>query len=194
MSQSPPPAADALERALLRRVAAGDRRAFESLYAAYFTRLARFLRRLTPREELNEEAINDTFWVVWSKGGEFRGDSTVSTWIMGIAYRCALKALRRCGAAGEELSADWPDPAPQPQQAQELSDWIGAGLRHLPADQRITIELAYFMGHSCEEIARIMECPVGTVKARMFHARVKLRNLLPDLGGSNQWGGHESVG
>lgn len=185
------PAAPALpdtrERALLARVDGGDRRAFEELYGAYYRRLARFLRRLTPRYELVEEAINDTFWVVWQKAGDFRGNSLVSTWIMGIAYRCALKTLRRAGAPGEPLADDQVDSVGEaPQLEQELRDWIGKGLRHLPLEQRMTIELAYFLGHSCEEIGEIMECPVGTVKARMFHARVKLRNLLPALGGMGE--------
>jgi RNA polymerase sigma-70 factor (ECF subfamily) len=46
------------------------------------------------------------------------------------------------------------------------------------------MEMAYFLGHSCEEIAAIMSCPINTVKARMFQARIKLRNLLPTLGGA----------
>ena len=178
------------ELALLRQVAQGDRQAFETLYSAYYRRLGRFLGRLTQRQELIEEAINDTFWVVWQKGSEFRGASLVSTWIMGIAYRCTLKTLRRAGgAATEPLSEDYEDTGtPELQAEQELRDWVGKGLRHLPLEQRTTLELAYYMGHSCEEIGEIMECPVSTVKARMFHARVKLRNLLPTLGGMTERG------
>ena len=178
------------ELALLRRVALGDREAFGILYSGYYPRLGRFLSRLTQRPELIDEAINDTFWVVWQKGGEFRGASQVSTWIMGIAYRCTLKTLRRAGsAATEPLSEDYEDTGtPELQAEQELRDWVGKGLRHLPQEQRTTLELAYYMGHSCEEIGEIMECPVSTVKARMFHARVKLRNLLPTLGGMTERG------
>jgi RNA polymerase sigma-70 factor, ECF subfamily len=57
-------------------------------------------------------------------------------------------------------------------------------LSRLPVEQRLTLELAYNMGHSLEEIAVITECPVGTVKARMFHAREKLRESLPSLSGA----------
>ena len=173
------------ELALLRLVAQGNRQAFETLYSGYYRRLGRFLTRLTQRPELIEEAVNDTFWVVWQKAGDFRGASLVSTWIMGIAYRCALKALRRAGgAATEPLDDNYEDTGTAELQAQqELRDWLGKGLRHLPLEQRTTLELAYYMGHSCEEIGEIMDCAVGTVKARMFHARVKLRNLLPALGG-----------
>jgi len=57
-------------------------------------------------------------------------------------------------------------------------------LSRLPVEQRLTLELAYHMGHSLEEIAAITDCPVGTVKARMFHAREKLRQYLPTLSGA----------
>lgn len=190
-TQPDPVRADnAQELALLRRVAQQDRQAFEALYTGYYRRLGRFLARLTQRQDLIEEAINDTFWVVWQKAGEFRGGSLVSTWIMGIAYRCTLKSFRRGGALpAEPLAEEHEDAgAPELQAEQELRDWVGQGLRHLPAEQRITLELAYYLGHSCEEIATIMDCSVGTVKARMFHARVKLRNLLPALGGTSQRG------
>jgi RNA polymerase sigma-70 factor, ECF subfamily len=183
----PEPAAEggnSRDAALLRRVAAGDRAAFESLYGEYFGRLHRFLSRVTQRREVVEEAINDAFWVVWQKAADFRGGSQVSTWVIGIAYRCALKALRR-NASALTIPVPWPDEAGhEPIAEEERADWIGRGLAQLPVEQRSTIELAYYLGHSCEEIAQIMDCPVGTVKARMFHARVKLRNLLPALGGS----------
>jgi RNA polymerase sigma-70 factor (ECF subfamily) len=178
------------ELALLRRVVQQDRQAFETLYAVYHRRLGRFLARLTQRQDLIEEAINETFWVIWQKAGDFRGQSLVSTWIMGIAYRCALKTFRRgAGAGTESLDESFEDTASaEPQVEAELRDWIGHGLRHLPLEQRTTLELAYYAGHSCEEIAAIMDCSVGTVKARMFHARVKLRNLLPALGGQTRRG------
>jgi len=65
----------------------------------------------------------------------------------------------------------------------ELRDWVAHGLSHLPIEQRLALELAYNMGHSIEEIAEITDSPVGTVKARMFHAREKLRQHLPALAG-----------
>jgi len=186
MNRPSPTANDVREQDLLKRVASADRAAFELLYADYHRRLARFLARLTRREDLIEEVINDTLWIVWQKAGDFRGSSLVSTWIMGIAYRCTLKSLRRAGngANEEELSDNHVDESVElSADQQERRDWVTSGLKHLPLEQRTTLELAYFLGHSLEEIAAIMECPVSTVKARMFHARVKLRNLLPRLGG-----------
>jgi RNA polymerase sigma-70 factor (ECF subfamily) len=182
---------DGREKDLLRRVARGDRKAFEALYCSYFPRLSRFLGRLTHRHDLIEEAINDTFWVVWQRAVDFRGQSQVSTWIMGIAYRCGLKTLRREGPATRELDES-ELPLLEPEFQQDLADWLSEGLRQLPADQRLTLELAYYFGHSCEEIGEIMECPASTVKARMFRARLKLRNTLPGLGGMETEKNHES--
>ncbi len=90
-------ATDARDLLLVRQVAAADRAALAELYRSYHQRLARFLSRITRRNDLVEEVINDCFWIVWQKAAEFRGDSRVSTWIMGIAYRCTLKALRHEG-------------------------------------------------------------------------------------------------
>jgi len=80
---------------LLTAIARGDRQALEELYLSYHRRLARFLSRFTPHYENVEEIINDTFMVVWQSAADFRRASQVSTWIFGIAYRTALKSVRR---------------------------------------------------------------------------------------------------
>jgi RNA polymerase sigma-70 factor (ECF subfamily) len=171
---------------LLRRIAQHDRPAFEEHYNAYHRRLSRFLLRLAPRYDFAEEIINDTFWVVWNKAGEFRGASRVSTWIMGIAYRRALRALRderQIAATDRRLAEEAVNDVDHSAANTETQDWIAQALSELPEEQRLALELAYFMGHSCEEIATITGCAVGTVKARMFHARQKLKIVLPGLGG-----------
>lgn len=170
------------DQQLLAAVAAGDRRALEELYLGYHRRLSRFLSRFTARYETIEEIINDTFMVVWQRARDFRGASRVSTWIIGIAYRTALKALRREDAHRSEAS-EAREPSTDPTRDAELSDWVAHGLAQLPLEQRMVLELAYHLGHSIEEIAAITEAPVGTVKARMFHAREKLRQFLPTLAG-----------
>jgi RNA polymerase sigma-70 factor, ECF subfamily len=173
------------DQELLLAVAGGSRRALEELYLSYHRRLARFLSRFTPRYENVEEIINDTFMVVWQSAKDFRYASQVSTWIIGIAYRTALKSLRRQKnhAAARSLD-DYPEQTTDPTSEAEVHDWLTHGLSRLPVEQRLTLELAYHMGHSLEEIAAITQCPVGTVKARMFHAREKLRMYLPTLGGA----------
>ena len=173
------------DRRLLAKVAARDREAFRELYIIYHRRLARFLVRLTRRYELAEEIINDTLWVVWRKAADFRGDSRVSTWIMGIAYRRALKTLR---ARGNQVLDTVPienEPlvAPDELGEAEMGEWILLAMQQLPTEQRLAVEFAYGYGHSCEEIALIMDCPVNTVKTRLFHAREKLRVALPGLAG-----------
>jgi RNA polymerase sigma-70 factor, ECF subfamily len=171
---------------LIARVADGDRRAFEELYHLYHRRMARFLTRLTRRYDLAEEVINDTFWVVWRKAGDFRGDSQPSTWILGIAYRKARNALRAAarGAAQNLEEQFLPLTSDEPFRTEELRDWLGQALEQLPIEQRLGVELCYELGYSCEEIATIMNCPVNTVKTRLFHARAKLKKLLPRLAGT----------
>jgi|SRR5665213_937635 len=177
--------ADQRDRALIERIATSDRAALKELYLLYHRRLARFLTRITSRYDLAEEIINDTFWVIWQRAGDFRGASYVSTWIMGIAYRRGLKALKRASVMQLGVN-DVPNvehSGHEPWSGAERREWVDIALARLPSEQRLVLELAYHMGHSCEEIALIMNCPVNTVKTRMFHARKKLRVLLPQLAG-----------
>lgn len=172
------------ERELLERIDARDREAMRELFLLYYHRLARFLRRMTRRHELIDEMINDTLLVVWEKASNFRGDSRVSTWIMGIAYRCGLNLLRsECRAERRMVLPTTEDPQlkdPVAEQS-ELAELLERALESLSPDHRAVLELTYDLGHSCGEIAAIMECPVNTVKTRMFHARNKLRGLVPIL-------------
>ena len=184
---------DARDLAWLRAAAAGDRVAFQHLYRQQHPRLARFLLRFTSRRDLVDDVINDALWVVWLKAATFRGDSKVATWITGIAYRCMLKALRDRINSDEinesalgEVSLEDLGGAANEALDHELADWVARGMQTLSHDHRVTLELAYFMGESCEDIAAIMGCAVGTVKARMFHARMRLRHVLPALGGTGQ--------
>jgi len=175
------------ERELIFKVGRGDRDAFRELYVHYHRRLARFLTRLTRRREDAEEIINDTLWIVWQRAAEFRGASQVSTWIMGIAYRRALNMFRRAATherviALESTQAEVVDPG----QATENRQLLNHALARLPLEQRLVLELTYYLDHSCEEVAEIMECPVNTVKTRMFNARRKLRAMLAEHGA--EWG------
>lgn len=190
VTPSGPPSAldDAAERELLQRTAARDRDAFKTLYLAYHRRLARFLVRMTRQYDVAEEIINDTLWVVWQRAGDFRGSSRVSTWIMGIAYRRALKTLRRANLQSRwvelDSDADYSDYGATVDGA-DRRELVTRALAELPLEQRLVLEFTYYLGHSCAEIAEIMECPVNTVKTRMFHARRKLRTLLPALSGAD---------
>jgi RNA polymerase sigma-70 factor (ECF subfamily) len=171
------------ERDLIARVSQGDRDAFRELYLHYHRRLARFLTRVMHRYEDAEEIINDTLWIVWQRAADFRGASQVSTWIMGIAYRRALNMIRRA-ATHERVMAreaiDGETIVSDTAQALEQSQLLDCALAQLPIEQRLVLEFTYYLDHSCEEVAEIMECPVNTVKTRMFNARRKLRAILEE--------------
>ncbi len=174
-------AGNELERELLRRISGGDRDAFRDLYLRYHRRLARFLTRLLHRYADAEEIINDTLWIVWQRAGEFRDASRVSTWIMGIAYRRALNMIRQATTHERAIAlqvAEAEATVSDSAQALEQRQLLDASLAQLPLEQRLVLEFTYYLDHSCEEIAQIMECPVNTVKTRMFNARRKLRIIM----------------
>jgi len=181
------PALPVDDLALLERVVAGDREAFRRLYTHYHRRLHRFLTRLTRERPLAEEIINDTMMVVWQHAADFRGASRVSTWILGIAYRRALKTLERVRTrtAQDGLLASVTAPEGTMldllSQGAETHEWIDAALATLSPEHRMVIELAYFLGLSCEEIAEVAQCPLGTVKTRMFYGRERMRESLLTL-------------
>src|SRR5204862_286488 len=131
------------EHALLRRIGARDRQALEELYVLYHRRLARFLTRFIREYELAQEIINDTLFIVWQRAEQFRGDSRVSTWIMGIAYRRALKALRHASARlpavapGERAEVAAFDDMERFEQQQLFEQALAA----LPLEQRLVLEL-----------------------------------------------------
>ena len=180
------PANDASERELLERIARSrDQGAFRTLYGNYYQRLSRLLARMSVRREDIEEVINDTFWVVWTKGGEFRGASQLSTWIIGIAYRRALNTLRRAKLrpVSDQPFDEDSISVGSSEDGETNQQWLSLGLERLPVEQRMALELTYTLGHSCEEVAAILDCPVNTVKTRLFRARETLRNVLPALAG-----------
>ncbi|HEV8577810.1 MAG TPA: sigma-70 family RNA polymerase sigma factor [Thermoanaerobaculia bacterium] len=181
------------ELALLRRVAAKDRKAFEALYHLYYRRLFGYLLKLTRRADLVEEVLNDVMLAVWKGAPGFDGRSRLSTWIFGIAYHKALKALARRPEQPAEEDRERPEPVDteEPESLavrRELAGVLGQALGALPAEQRAVVELTYYYGLAYQEIAEIVGCPVNTVKTRMFHARRRLRELLPGLGISSYAG------
>lgn len=162
------------EHELLNRIAGQDEVALRQLYGLYYPRLARFVFRLTQDTQIVGEVINDVFFVVWQKAGGFRGDSSPSTWIMGIAYKKVLKANKRQQSlrlvelpedfAGEPAS----DPAPD----------VFSLVHRLSLKHQAVIILTYQFGYSYKEISEIVACPENTVKSRMHHARKALQMLL----------------
>lgn len=175
--------AERAEVGLLARTTRGDLQAFEQLYRAYHPRLTRFLDRLTRRPGLVEEVLNDTMLVVWNRAATYNGRSKVSTWIFAIGYHKAMKALSRLDEpVSEEGDDDQPAPAeanPEYRAAQsQIREVLAQAMDQLSFEQRAVVHLTYFHGIGCREISEIVDCPVDTVKTRMFHARRRLKNLL----------------
>ena len=175
-------AAESNEVRLIGLIAGGDRRAFETFYRGYFPRLTRFLDQMTRSGNLIEEIVNDTMLVVWQKAHTFNGSCKVSTWVFAIAYRKALRAMQgqdlpvesdfeqACGTAEHEPE--------HVMQHSEMQQSVRTALDALSFEQRTVVVLTYYHGMAYEEISEAMECPVNTVKTRMFHARSRLRTLL----------------
>ena len=176
------------ERALLELIAAEDRDALTDLYSHYHARLFKFVFRMTRSYTDADELVNDIMLAVWRSAGNFRGDSKPSTWIFGIAYRQALKRLsRKQISIASYLDVDQlPDTQ---SKTVEQEDWVRHGLESLPAAQRLAMELVFFLGLSYEEVAAVTECPVNTVKTRMFHARRKLKKHLSSSASGENFSG-----
>jgi RNA polymerase sigma-70 factor (ECF subfamily) len=171
-----------LELDLIRRVAKGDRDAFAEIYERYYTRLFRFVARLTPSVDIAEEVVNDVMVVVWRTAGRFQEASRPSTWILGIGYRTALKRSRRQRRLGEqELDDEFPSRQDDAEAvfARREKGWkVQRALEKLSPEHRAVVQLTLFDEFSYAQIAKIVDCPENTVKTRMFHARRHLKRLL----------------
>ncbi len=165
---------------LLKRIAEQDRSAFSELYELYHTRLFKFVYRLTHSHAMSDELVNDIMLLVWRKAGSFRGGSKVSTWIFGIAYRQSLRRLSRDKSKLFQ-SIDTAELVADDNNGGDIENWVRHGLNALPAAQRITAVLVFYLGLTYEEVSQVTGSPVGTVKTRMFHARQKLRDILPAI-------------
>ncbi len=171
------------EPTLITRVAAGDRAAFARLYDLHSAAVHQFARRLTRSRELADEVTNDVMVAIWRQAAQFRGGSRLSTWILGITYRTAMKALRRTTrisarevAEADELPGDEaPDRGMLRQESQVATR---RAIEELSPEHRAVVELTFFHELSYREISEVLGCPENTVKTRMFHARKRLRDRL----------------
>jgi len=185
-----PAATERLELELLDGVRRGRRAEFDALYRLYHPRLWRFLTHLMRQPDAIEEVLNDTLLVVWQRADSFDGRSKLSTWVFGIAYRKAMKALSRQDLPVEVDETDESaDPGPGPEQRLGLVQLRGRlreAMAELSLEHRTVVELCYFHDMAYAEIADIVGCPAETVKTRMFYARRRLRQLLDDLAGHGE--------
>jgi RNA polymerase sigma factor (sigma-70 family) len=167
---------------LIALIGEGDSSAFHELYCKYQSRLARFLFNLVRHPHLVEEVLDDTMMVVWERGGSFKGESKLSTWIFAIAYRKAMRALLRYDQPVEDVEAEnraSGEASPEDQYgSSKVHGLLRSAMEELSPDHRAVVDLTYFHELGYREIAEILGCPVDTVKTRMFYARRHLRRCL----------------
>ncbi len=178
------------EAGLIARICNADEAALEQLYHQYYNRLFRFIARITRREELIDEIVNDVMYVVWEKAATYDKQCKPSTWIFGIAFNKARQAVRDDGHGHEsidELDEDnsWLGKQDDGLLQLEIDDWLGETLTALSPEHRAVIELTYYEGLHYNEIAEILGCPENTVKTRMYHARKKLATVLNPMDDSS---------
>lgn len=179
--------AASIEVLWLERIARRDRAAFEELYKEYGPRVFRFAVRMIRDETKAEEVTNDVMVEVWKSAGKFKGRSQPSTWIFSIARHRALNAVRRKQIPTTALddAVEIQDESEDPMAATDqstTSDLLRTALDQLSNEHREVVELTFFHGLNYKEISQIVECPEGTVKTRMFHAKKQLGPLLTALG------------
>jgi len=183
---------DALEKEWVKQALQGDQAAFSKLVSAYSGRIfAVALRILGDRGEA-EDMTQDIFVVIFKSLNQFRGDSKLSTWIYRVAKNRCLNRLQFLKRRHVGMHKDIHDPivenrafvsAKTPDalkrlETQDLSTLLEAHLRLLPDDQRILIVLRDLQSQSYDDIAKIMELPLGTVKSKIHRARSALSKSL----------------
>jgi RNA polymerase sigma-70 factor, ECF subfamily len=187
------------DRELVERARAGERAAFDLLVARYQRRLLRLVLRLLRDPAEAEDVVQETFLKAFRALPRFRGEAAFYTWLYRIALNGARNAIlrrRQRGASHGVAPSQLPAPVPEigtPESmllSKQVMLAIDAALAALPLELRTAIVLREIEGLSYEEIAEIMECPLGTVRSRIFRAREaiarRLRPLL-DLPVDKRW-------
>ncbi|HXB98116.1 MAG TPA: sigma-70 family RNA polymerase sigma factor [bacterium] len=177
----------ARDRELMRLVVRGDQDALAELMKRWSRPVYSLALRILRNPELAEEVSQDVFLKVWKHAAVFEEQrGAFSSWVLTMTHHGSIDALRRAKARGSQVTstldnivaATLPSPRPPVTQWQKLK--LEQALDTLPAKQRQVVELAYFGGHTREEMARILDEPVGTVKTRLRDAIQRLAQVFQD--------------
>jgi RNA polymerase sigma-70 factor (ECF subfamily) len=186
---------------LVERAKRGDQKAFEMLVIKYQRRIERLIARMVRDVDLVQDIAQETFIRAYRAMPQFRGDSAFYTWLYRIAVNTAKKALvdmKRDPLVTESARASANDDDDETSRVEreltdgetpeallatkEIAQAVNAALEALSEDLRQAITLREIEGLSYEEIAELMNCPIGTVRSRIFRAReaiaLRLRPLL----------------
>lgn len=197
-----------VDAALVERVKQGDVKAFEMLVVKYQRRVQRLIGRMVRDTDLVADIAQESFIRAYRALPQFRGDSAFYTWLYRIAVNTAKKALvdlRRNPVITEAAMASVDDDDETSRRKSEPIDFatpdallaskqvataVNAAIDALSEDLRQAITLREIEGLSYEEIAETMDCPIGTVRSRIFRAReaiaLRLRPLL-DTRDKSRW-------
>ena len=176
---------------LMRLVARGDARAFEMIYERHATVAFSLAYRICGISAAAEEVAQDSFLAIWRGAASYdRTRGSVRTWILGVVHNRAIDAIRRATAYERRRVSD--EQAAELIEAPEQTDveiarreearWMRALIEALPGEQRRVIELAYFGGFTHEQIAELLDAPLGTVKSRMRLGLEKMRTSIEPTG------------
>ena len=189
---------------LVARAVAGDHKAFELLVIKYQRRVQRLIGRMVRDVDLVEDIAQETFIRAYRALAQFRGEAQFYTWLYRIAVNTAKKALmdlkRNPTVSENSFKSDDDDEtsflqneltSPETPDAvlasKEIAQMINAALEALPEELRQAITLREIEGLSYEEISEAMNCPIGTVRSRIFRAReaisLKVKPLLENQSG-----------
>lgn len=194
-----------VDQQLVERVQSGDKRAFDLLVTKYQRKLGRLLSRFIRDPSEVEDVTQEAFIKAYRALPNFRGDSAFYTWLYRIGINTAknhLVAMGRRAPTSTEMDAEEAENIESGDQLRDLNtpenqmmsrqvgDTVNQTLQELPEELRTALTLREIEGLSYEEIATAMQCPVGTVRSRIFRAReavaAKLKPLL-DTGKDRRW-------
>ena len=193
------------DQLLVERVQQGDKQAFGLLVSKYQRKLVRLLSRLVRDPAEVEDVAQETFIKAYRALPGFRGESAFYTWLYRIGINAAknyLAAKGRRTPTNSEFDSEEAEGFDESEQlrdnnsperilmSKQIADTVNAAMDRLPEDLRNAISLREIDGMSYEEIAQIMDCPIGTVRSRIFRAREaiaeKLKPLL-DIAPDKRW-------
>ncbi|MEW5941842.1 MAG: sigma-70 family RNA polymerase sigma factor [Chloroflexota bacterium] len=173
------------ETGLIQRAKEGDTGAFGELVRRHYAPIVNAAYRLCGEAALAEDMAQETFLRAWSNLASFRPAASMKNWLVRIAVNATLDELRRKSDApmDDEVVQMVMDPAPDPESAlvaKERAEHLQGLLRSLPEATRSVLVLREYGELSYQEIASVLDIPVGTVMSRLNYARTRLRDLLKE--------------
>ncbi|MCG3138646.1 MAG: ECF RNA polymerase sigma factor SigW [Phycisphaerae bacterium] len=189
ISESQQPLTRLVEQRLIRKILKGDQAAARALIDYYKQRLFAFVWRSCPNHQDAEDICQEAFLKAFAALDSYDPQYRFSTWLFTIAYRLSLNHRRR--SAEKQIDGDYAWPADdqesfetalaQTEEAEQLRKQVWSAVARLAKPQQAAIVLFYREHLPCEEIARVMNIPVSTVKSHLHRGRTRLRELLESV-------------